>query len=767
MQRQSLSLFTFALLCATFLNAQKATLSGKITDQQTGEPLISATVLLGNRGTISDIDGNYEVLIEPGTYKIEISYVGYKTLSQTLELKANETTTFDVSLDTENNVLQTATVTSGKYQKPLSEVTVSLDVLKPSLIENTSKFTLDEALDKIPGVNVIDGQANIRGGSGYSYGAGSRVLLMVDDIPILQADAGFPNWDDVPIENIEQVEIVKGAASSLYGSAALNGIINVRSALPKMEPETKVAAFYNHFFDPKRESLRWWDSAPYSVGGSISHRQKFKKLDLVAGAFYLKEESFNKDTYREYGRFNFTTNYRVTDRLAIGVNGNFNKGRSGGFFYWLVDTLGYVGAPSTINTRERLRFNIDPHITYFDNGGNRHKLIGRILSTDNDNSSNQSNQSTVLYGEYQFQRRFVDVDLVITTGLVGIFTDVEAELYGDTTFTAQNVAAYLQLEKKFLERFNFSAGLRYENNLLKVPGFVTSIGQVIPAADERESKPVVRFGLNYQAFEATYIRTSWGQGYRFPTIAEKYIDTEVSAGVPVLPNPTLQSETGWTAEIGIKQGFRLSSFEGFLDIAAFWSKYQDMMEFNLTPGRLAFQAINIGDTEIKGYEVSVVGRGNLFGLPTSILMGYTNIDPRYVEFDSTPIKPGETPTQGQVNANNSSLKTDNILKYRPRHSVKLDIETQYKGFSVGWEGFYNSHLEAIDAAFNLIIAGLSKYRTENDKGYFLNNVRASYTFNKSLKFSLLLNNITNLEYAVRPGLLEAPRNLTARVDYKF
>ncbi len=771
MQMKNLFFLLFVFLGIHVLQAQKATLTGKITDRETGEPLIAATVLVGAKGVVSDIDGMYAIALDPGVYKVEISYVGYQTFSQAVTLQANETISLDAALIIETNVLQTATVTSGKYQKPLSEVTVSLEVLKPNLIENTSKLTIDKALEKVPGVSIIDGQANIRGGSGYSYGAGSRVLLMVDDIPILQADAGFPNWDDVPIENIEQVEIVKGAASSLYGSAALNGIINIRTAIPKTEPETKVAAFYTAFFDPKDKGKKWWDTSPYHVGGSVSHRQKFKKLDLVLGGYYLKEESFNQDTYKEFGRFNFTTNYRITDRLAVGINGNFNKGNSGSFFYWLSDTLAYQGTPSTISTRERLRYNVDPHIIYFDNTGNRHKLQGRFYRVNNDNSNNQSNESNIYYGEYQFQRRFVDWDLVLTTGVVSLFSDVTAELYGDTTFNARNLAAYVQLEKKLLDRFNISAGFRYENNLLENPGFQSPLGVKVEPFEEKESQPVFRLGINYRAADFTYIRASWGQGYRYPTIVEKFIVTDVG-GFFVVPSPAVGSETGWTAEIGVKQGFKLATFEGFLDVSAFQMSYSDMIEFNLVRSAQfplpVFQATNIGGTEIKGFELSVAGRGELFDdWQTSLLTGYTYIDPRFKEFDATPAKPGEMPTQGQINYNNSSLKAEDVLKYRSRHTFKLDFELQKGAFAAGIESFHNSNVEAIDAVFLVIVKGLQRYREQDNDGFWLHNVRASYTFAENLKVSVLLGNVFNEEYTLRPGLLEGPRNLTARIDYKF
>lgn len=771
MQQKTHVLFLLLTLVTGFLYAQNATLSGKVTDQATGEPLIAATIQAGAKGAVADIDGSFSMQLEPGTYKVEISYVGYKTIQQSITLANGETKILDVMLSSETNVLQTATVTSGKYQKPLSEVTVSLEVLKPGLIENTGKVTIDQALDKVPGVSVIDGQANIRGGSGYSYGAGSRVLLLVDDIPILQADAGFPNWDDVPIENIEQVEVLKGAASSLFGSAALNGIINIRTAVPKSEPETKIAAWYNPYFSPKDKSFKWWDSTPFSAGASISHRQRFKKLDLVLGGYYLNNESFNKDTYSKFGRFDFTTNYRLTDRLTIGINGNFNGGSKGSFFYWKSNVNPYEpNNDTTATVRKPFRYNLDPHITYFDKAGNRHKFIGRYYDVNNNNSDNQSNYSTILYGEYQFQRRFVNADLVLTTGVVGMHTKVLAELYGDTTFTSQNLAAYAQLEKKFGDRLNVSAGFRLESNVLHNPGFEYTTGKTvnkIAPSEEKETKPVMRLGVNYKVTDYTYFRASWGQGYRYPTIAEKYIYTD-AGGFFVVPSPNLGSETGWTAELGLKQGFKLGSFEGFVDIAAFQMNFDHMIEFNPVFGGFSiipnFRAVDVGSTEIKGAEVSIAGRGKLFGdWQFGLLTGYVYTEPRYLDFDAD-AAPGST---AYNNYNNSSLKTDNILKYRPRHSFKADLEITKGDFSFGVESFHSSNTEAIDAIFLLIIKGLGQFRQEHNNGFWLNNVRASYAFTKSFKLSLLLNNISNEVYSVRPGLLEAPRNMMVRVDYKF
>src|SRR5207249_8876710 len=84
------------------------------------------------------------------------------------------------------------------------------------------------------GVQFLYGQVNIRGSTGYVQGLGSRVLLLVDGVPANQGDRGGINWDLVPLDEVQRVEIVKGAGSSLYGSAALGAAVNLLT--PDIEP---------------------------------------------------------------------------------------------------------------------------------------------------------------------------------------------------------------------------------------------------------------------------------------------------------------------------------------------------------------------------------------------------------------------------------------------------------------------------------------------------------------------------------------------------
>lgn len=763
---------------------QKAILQGIVTDSITGEPLISATLSVGNGGAITDFEGNYSMELAPGVYELTTSYVGYESITETIELSAGQKLNKNISLELESTLLNTATVSAGKYEKPLSEVTVSMEVVQPELLENTNKVIFSDFLQKVPGVTVIDGQANIRGGSGFSQGAGSRVLLLVDDLPILQADAGFPNWEDVPNEIVEQVEVIKGAASSLYGSSALNGVINVRTMYPRAEPLTKASIAYSFFDAPADERNKWWDSsnAPYRAVASLAHARKIGKLDLVLGGYYLNFQSFNRSAFWRYGRFNFRTTYRLTDRLSFGIAGNFNQGDKNSFFYWGGYDEGglYTGAPTTDSRNNRFRYNIDPYLTYYDKSGNRHKFMARYYEVDNNLDSpssdslatNRSNASQSYYGEYQFLKKFDRLgNFVMTTGVVGQGTNIEAsELYSGGGYSSFNTAAYIQVDKKLFDKLNLSGGVRYEYFSQKNPILFPTDTDTLAAGTQEESAPVFRLGLNYQLGDVTFVRASWGQGYRYPTIAERFILTDVG-GFRVEPNPSLQSETGWSSEIGIKQGFKVSNFQGYVDVTAFWYRYADMIEFNIVQSELsgglpvAFKGTNIGDTDTKGYEISLAGRGTLFGLESTLLAGFTHIDPRFLEFD-TEIDDPFNPTQGEVNANNSS-STDNVLKYRSRDIFKFDFETKYKNFSIGLASFYNSHIEAMDLFLVGIVPDLAEFREVNNEGFWLFNGRAAYNINDNYRISVIVENMFNEEYSIRPGLLDAPRNFTAKVDLRF
>ena len=771
-----------AFLVGNSLSAQKAVISGTITDSESGELLLGTSIKAGNTGTAADFDGKYRLELPAGQYLLEFSFVGYAAEKRDITLKAGQQLTLDISLKPEETILGAATITSSKFEKSLGEVTVSLAIIQPKLLENTNAVAVNEVLDKLPGVNMLDDQVDIRGGAGYAQGTGSRVLLLMDELPVLQVDAGLPQWRDLPTENIAQMEVLKGAASALYGSAAMNGIINIRTAYPTSKPLTKVSLSGKYFMAPKDLNNKWWTKAnnPFESNLQLAHRQKFGKLDLVAGGNLYYDQGFmrgvDRDTtggvdtmpnYVRAGRLSVNLRYRLSDKIMFGLNTNVNIGQQNRHLFWRTDSLGslYEAASVSIPIHGNYyRVTVDPSLTVYDKASGRHRFQSRYYHITNDNENLQSNESDYFYGEYQYQRRIPELmDLEVVGGVVGSYSHVTAEVYSGGEFSLANFGAYLQLEKKFFERLNVSIGARYEFNRLNAPDSIfrsIPIGGVIYPIDtfvnssKSEGRPILRFGTSYQLLEGTYLRASWGQAYRFPTILEKYVST--SAGpLGVIPNPGLTSETGWSGELGIKQGFKVGKWQGFLDVAGFWSEYYDMMEFQFI--LFGFLVNNVGDTRIKGLEASLAGQGQIGQVSIDLMGGYTFIDPRYQSFTSD-IK------------RNTSDTSQNILKYRNQHTAKVDAQVSFKGAALGFTGMYLSYMKAIDAYLDDpgIFPSIHAFRRRADQlnGNLILSARASYTY-KFAKISVLAQNLLNTEFSARPGQLQAPRNIAVRLDFNL
>src|ERR1035437_5800918 len=259
----------FCIQVAGSIFAQNAFIKGSISDFKTKETIVGASVVVDNAtGTATDINGFYFFKMPAGKHKIEFKYIGYKSQIKNIVAKENDTLRANVVLEADSKNLDIVVVSAGKFEQKLSDVTVSMEVTTPSLIEHKAATSIDKAVDQVPGVNMMDGQANIRGGAGWSYGAGSRVLIMVDEMPMLTAHQGDANWSFLPIENCEQVEVIKGASSALFGSSAMNGVINFRTGYAKDEPETKIIVSGGAYDKPMRKELvNWWNGGNPTYSG--------------------------------------------------------------------------------------------------------------------------------------------------------------------------------------------------------------------------------------------------------------------------------------------------------------------------------------------------------------------------------------------------------------------------------------------------------------------------------------------------------------------
>ena len=184
--------FSFVLLFFSLtLIAQQTSVSGHITDSKTGESLVGVNIVVDSTsGGVSDVNGNYYLKVNPGKHILKFLFIGFSTQIRKINIDPDKEKTLNIKLVRSFLDLDMIVVSAGRYKQKLSELTVSMTVIKPDFIENTNTVNLEKSLNMVPGVEVMDGQTSIRGGSGYSYGAGSRVMFLVDGLPIITPDAG-------------------------------------------------------------------------------------------------------------------------------------------------------------------------------------------------------------------------------------------------------------------------------------------------------------------------------------------------------------------------------------------------------------------------------------------------------------------------------------------------------------------------------------------------------------------------------------------------
>ena len=758
----------YLMLCSTLLYAQKPVVSGKVTDVVTGEPLAGVNIFYSNEyGVASASDGSYQIVAEPGKIRLQYRFVGYHTELRNLDLSEGGHLIINVAMTEQPHLLNEFVVSASRYEQRLSDVTVSMEVINSAQIENTHTLSIETAIQQVPGLMFLDDQVSIRSGNGYSYGVGSRVLVLLDDLPMLTGAGGEAKWDFIPLENLSQVEVLKGASSALYGSSALNGVINIRTAYPVDKPETRILYYSGLYGSPERKEVKWWgDTHPYYAGLRLSHSRMIGNLDLVAGANVYKDKGFRENENEEYVRFNINTRYRSKkiSGLSGGINANAMYNKGGNFLLWLDGDSGvYRPSPAYDQNFNNSRLSIDPHITYYTPTNSRHSLKGRIFKVSYDNDTIMHNYDDSYFAEYQYLKQWQN-DFSLTLGTSSTYIVSNSNLFGSVTHTASNYAMYFQTEKRH-QNFRFSFGGRYE---------VHQINNV-----RIQSRPIFRAGMNYQASEYTFLRASFGQGFRYPSIAEKYAATEVGA-LKIFPNEELEPEFGWNAEVGAKQGFALGRIQGYLDAALFWTEYRNMIEFTFgqhIPDSIdeitwnhifqytGFKAFNISNARIAGFELSVAGKGKTGSFHYAFHAGYTFTDPIDKDF--------------KKNAEHTATTDRNILKYRFYHNAKLNLDAGYKNFSTGINIDYHSLIINIDRAFEdslrvqgialpvFIVPGLREYRERNNKGDVLFNWRIAWEPSAAIRLSFIINNLFNREYMTRPADVGPPRTFAVQLALRL
>lgn len=273
----SLVLFFFG--SQVMLQAQNGKIAGKITDKETGEPLLGANVILmgTTMGAATDVNGKYFIIgVPPGQYEMKISSVGYHTLTvEKIRVKSNLTEQMDFQLEPTSVEMPTIQVTAEQkiIQKDITSTrrTITRENMEqlPGIEQTSDIFSLQggtvlgQAPDLVP---LGEGRLEVRDESVKDVhvrgGRGGEILFLVDGIPVTHPLYGGRDVLDLDVNAVEQIELLTGAFNAEYGQAQ-SGVVNIttRSGSQKYTGGIEVKA--DHFGDDHYRDLL--EADPYQT----------------------------------------------------------------------------------------------------------------------------------------------------------------------------------------------------------------------------------------------------------------------------------------------------------------------------------------------------------------------------------------------------------------------------------------------------------------------------------------------------------------------
>lgn len=296
----------FFILIGSFAYAQKGSITGIITENN--QPVPSVTVAIPKLGImiVANENGRYKIENIPyGTYTITFSFIGFKTDKQKIQVSSPTPVTLNIKLQQDNTALDEVVITGTMKEISRDESPIPVEIITPKLFKKNPTPSLFEAVGMVNGVqpqlncNVCNtGDIHINGMEG------PYTLILIDGMPIVSALSTVYGLNGIPNSMVERIEVVKGPASSLYGSEAMGGIINVITKNPYRAPKISADMFLTN-----------WGELSLDAGGKIDAGKATALLGVNYFAYNSRIDN-NGDNF---------TDLTLQNRISVFNKWNFER----------------------------------------------------------------------------------------------------------------------------------------------------------------------------------------------------------------------------------------------------------------------------------------------------------------------------------------------------------------------------------------------------------------------------------------------------------
>ncbi len=516
-------LFSFTIILfavAHWASAQDTgTLTGTVSDKNEALPSATVQVVGTNLGTSADADGNFKIGNVPaGERKLEIRLIGYKPTTKKVTVIAGETVDASVTLQESNVNLDEIVVTGTRTAKRKTESPVIVNLINSDELDQAVAVNLSEGLKFQPGLRVETNcqtcnytQIRMNGlQGGYSQ-------ILINSRPIFSPLTGLYGLEQIPVNMIERIEVVRGGVSALYGSSAIGGTVNVITKVPTENSYNITNTF---------QSIKG-DATDNIISGNAT---LINEKENAGATFFVNNR--NREAYDANGD-NFSELPQLKDntfganlfylpaenqKLAVSLSSIYEY-RYGGE---MVEGPAYLSRQSEERTHNvfmgsvdyQINFNEQKNSLIFYYGGqhtDRDHYTGIIpdggveLESFLADPPYGTSDVTTHQGGVQLNNRldnFLGGEAVLTVGTEYVYDDVldQIESYNyliDQTTT--NLGVFVQHDWDIVPQLNLLSGFRVDKHNL---------------VDQSIFSP--RLSLLYKLQETTQFRLGWGTGFRAP-----------------------------------------------------------------------------------------------------------------------------------------------------------------------------------------------------------------------------------------------------------
>lgn len=534
--------------------SQNASISGKITSE--GKPVEFCNVVLSGTtiGTLSDTIGKYHLKnLVAGNYKIVVSTIGFKKQEKKIQLKENEKLIVNFTIQEDDNALNEVVISGTMKEVSKLESAVPVEVYSKAFFKANPTPSLFESLQNINGVrpqincNICNtGDIHINGLEG------PYTMVLIDGMPLVSGLSTVYGLTGIPQSLIDRMEVVKGPASTLYGSEAVGGLINVITKNPRFVPKFTADVFSSN-----------WGDVNTDLGYQFKASEKAYSLLGVNYFNYQNPIDNNKDGF---------TDVTLQHRISAFNKWNFER-------------------------KSNKQFSVAGRYFYEDRWGGQMNYTKQFRGTDS------------IYGESIYTKRwelFGIYELPFTEKISFQFSTNghnQNSYYGTTPFFADQFIAFGQLTwNKSLGKNDLLVGAsyrytRYEDNTpatilgaskIRLPGLF--IQDEISINPQHKLLLGMRYDynsihgnvltprLNYKITsynKKDVVRFSLGNGYRVANVfTEDHAALTGARTVEFTEN--LKPETSWNGNINFvkKINFENNSFLG-LDATVFYTYFSN------------------------------------------------------------------------------------------------------------------------------------------------------------------------------------------------